>query len=169
MADFVTLHSPTLISRKILRDRKISVISTLCHLNLNKINNDLDGWSDVWNDAKKDTFEEGIHSIRVSELKNSKYATCYYNMLRQNTLKMDKSCKMQKVQAQSGIFRIFLSTRFYVKSILENVEVLKLPFLPFFGLCLQKVQKFLKMRNQSLSMCSNGRFCTSKTSKIGFT
>ena len=32
-----------------------------------------------------------------------------------------------------GNFRIFLSLRFYVKSILENIEVLKLLFLPFLG------------------------------------
>ena len=31
--------------------------------------------------------------------------------------------------AQCGNFRIFLSLRFYVKSILGNVEILKLPFL----------------------------------------
>ena len=36
--------------------------------------------------------------------------------------------------AQCGNFRIFLSLRFYVKSILENLEVLKLLFLPFLGL-----------------------------------
>ena len=33
-----------------------------------------------------------------------------------------------------GNFRIFLSLRFYVKSILENLEVLKLLFCPFLGL-----------------------------------
>ena len=32
-----------------------------------------------------------------------------------------------------GNFRIFLSLRFYVKSILENIKVLKLLFLPFLG------------------------------------
>ena len=36
--------------------------------------------------------------------------------------------------AQCGNFRIFLSLRFYVKSILENLEFLKLPFLPLSGL-----------------------------------
>ena len=35
---------------------------------------------------------------------------------------------------QSGNFRIFLSFIFYVKSILENPEVLKMLFLPFLGL-----------------------------------
>ena len=33
-----------------------------------------------------------------------------------------------------GTFRIFMSLRFYVKSILENVEVPKLPFLQLQGL-----------------------------------
>ena len=33
--------------------------------------------------------------------------------------------------AQCGNFRIFQSFRFYVKSILKNLEVLKLPFLQF--------------------------------------
>ena len=32
------------------------------------------------------------------------------------------------------IFMIFLSLSFYVKSILENVEVQKFSFLPFYGL-----------------------------------
>jgi len=35
------------------------------------------------------------------------------------------------LNAQCGKFRIFLSLRFYVKSILENLEVLKLPFCCF--------------------------------------
>ena len=33
-----------------------------------------------------------------------------------------------------GNIRIFLSLTFYVKSILENLDALKLPFSPFFGL-----------------------------------
>ena len=36
--------------------------------------------------------------------------------------------------SQFGIFMIFLSLRFYVKSILENLEVLKLLFLQILGL-----------------------------------
>ena len=36
--------------------------------------------------------------------------------------------------AQCGNFRIFLSFRFYVKSTLENLEVLKLPFFAYLGL-----------------------------------
>ena len=36
--------------------------------------------------------------------------------------------------AQCGNFRIFLSFKFYVKSILRNLEVPKLPFLSFLGL-----------------------------------
>ena len=35
--------------------------------------------------------------------------------------------------SQCGNLRIFLSLKFYVKSILENLEVLKLPFLPLLG------------------------------------
>ena len=35
---------------------------------------------------------------------------------------------------QCGKFRILLSLRFYVKSILGIMEVQKLPFLPFWGL-----------------------------------
>ena len=37
------------------------------------------------------------------------------------------------VKPQYGKFKIFLLLRFYVKSILEKLEVLKLPFLPFLG------------------------------------
>ena len=36
--------------------------------------------------------------------------------------------------AQCGNFMIFLSLRFYVISILDNLEFLKMPFLPFLGL-----------------------------------
>ena len=36
--------------------------------------------------------------------------------------------------SQCGNFKIFLSLRFYVKSILDYLEVLKLQFLPFLGL-----------------------------------
>ena len=36
-------------------------------------------------------------------------------------------------ETQCGNFRIFLSHRFCVKSILQNLEVLKTPFLPFWG------------------------------------
>ena len=36
-------------------------------------------------------------------------------------------------KSQCGNFRIFLSFSFYVKSILKNLEVLKLPFLSFWG------------------------------------
>ena len=37
---------------------------------------------------------------------------------------------MEKIEAnpQCGNFRIFLSLKFYVKSILENLDVVKLPF-----------------------------------------
>ena len=42
--------------------------------------------------------------------------------------------KHEILKAQCGKFRIFLSLIFYVKSILETLEVLKLPFLQFLGL-----------------------------------
>ena len=35
--------------------------------------------------------------------------------------------------SQYGNFKIFLSFRFYVKSILENLEILKMPFLSILG------------------------------------
>ena len=38
------------------------------------------------------------------------------------------------VMPQRGNFGIFLSLKFCVKSILEYLEVLKMPFLPFLGL-----------------------------------
>ena len=38
------------------------------------------------------------------------------------------------VTTQCGNFRIFLSFKFYVKPILEDLGVLKTPFLPFQGL-----------------------------------
>ena len=37
-------------------------------------------------------------------------------------------------KTQCGNFRIVLPLRFYVKSILENLKVIKLPFLPFIEL-----------------------------------
>ena len=42
-------------------------------------------------------------------------------------------CKFVQ-RSQCGNFRIFMSLRFYVKSILENVEVEKLTSLPFYWL-----------------------------------
>ena len=42
--------------------------------------------------------------------------------------------KKREKETQCGNFRIFLSFRFYVKSILESLEVQKLPVLPFLGL-----------------------------------
>ena len=56
---------------------------------------------------------------------------------------------------QSGYFRIFVSLRFYVKSIFEIQEVLKMPFLQFCRLCIlifwlfsafTKWQKFIKSK-----------------------
>ena len=56
--------------------------------------------------------------------------------------------------SQCGNFRNFLSLRFYVKSMLKNLEVIKLPFCHFWALkfvnlvnlSLQKVQKFIKSK-----------------------
>ena len=65
------------------------------------------------------------------------------------------SRKIWVTKTQCGKFRIFLSLRFYVKSIFENLEVLKLTFLPFLGalnfvnlvhFSLQKVQKSMKIK-----------------------
>ena len=43
----------------------------------------------------------------------------------------DISPNFKVPQSQYGNFGIFLLLRFYVKSTLENLEVLKLPLLPF--------------------------------------
>ena len=60
---------------------------------------------------------------------------------------------------QCANFRIFLSFRFYVKSILDNVEVLKIAFFAILGTLnfdilvnfrLLKVQKFIEIKIQSL-------------------
>ena len=48
--------------------------------------------------------------------------------------KLSRRKKKVATSQQCGNFRIFLSFRFYVNLILENLEVLKLPFLPFWGL-----------------------------------
>ena len=47
-------------------------------------------------------------------------------------VRMTQSSEVSPSQCEN--YRIFLSFRFYVKSILETLEVLKLPFLPFLGL-----------------------------------
>ena len=49
--------------------------------------------------------------------------------------------RQEAVSAQCGNFKIFVSLRFYVKSILWILEVQKLPFLPILvNFSLQKVQ-----------------------------
>ena len=87
-------------------------------------------------------------------------------------------CELCPICTQCINFRIFLSFRFYVKSILENLEVLKMPifailgalnFVDLLNCSIQKVQKCIKIKIQSLWMCQNGRFCTSRIPKIDFT
>ena len=60
---------------------------------------------------------------------------------------------------QCGNFRIFLSFRFYVKSIFENQELVKLPFFANFGdlnfvnlvnISLKKEQRFIKIKIERL-------------------
>ena len=48
--------------------------------------------------------------------------------------------------AQCGNFIIFLSLRFYVKSVFENSDGQKLPFLPFLGLCILLIWKILAFK-----------------------
>ena len=65
---------------------------------------------------------------------------------------LSKRLKILVLNSQCGKFSIFLSLRFYVKSILENVKVEKVPFLQFQGFRfliwvsfnLRKMQKFIK-------------------------
>ena len=59
-------------------------------------------------------------------------------------------------------FQDFLSFRFYVKSGALN-------FVNLVNFKLQKGQKFTKIKIQSLWMCKNGRFCTSRIPKFDFT
>ena len=46
-------------------------------------------------------------------------------------IRQQVKCYVQTGESQCGNFSISLSFRFYVKSILENVDVLKLPFSQF--------------------------------------
>ena len=64
-----------------------------------------------------------VGSVSVSKEVNSRIDFVLADSLRQF-----------QISAHCEFFRIFLSLRFYVKSILENLEVLKLPFLLFLGL-----------------------------------
>ena len=82
------------------------------------------------------------------------------------------------VTTKCGNFMIFLSFRFYVKSIFKNLEVLKLLFLLFLMpsiLFFGKIQpsksaKFHKNQNsEPINVLLNGRFCTSRSPKIDFT
>ena len=69
-----------------------------------------------------------------------------------------------------GNFRIFLSLRFYVKSILENLEAIfqALNFVDWMK-SFQLVQKFIKIRIQSLSICESERFWDSRFAHFDFT
>ena len=69
---------------------------------------------------------------------------------------------MDAVSLQCGNFMVFLPLRFYVKSILRLPEVQKLPvfaslgaldFVDFLEFSLQKVQKIIRIKIESLQMC----------------
>ena len=61
------------------------------------------------------------------------------------------------IKTQCGSFRIFLSLRFYVKSILGILEVQKLPFLPFYGLWILLIWSI-----SALKKCKNSKKQNSK-------
>ena len=66
--------------------------------------------------------------VRLKERDKVKFGKRY-------TIFSPKGKFLSKVKlSQCETFRISLSFRFYVKSILKNLEVLKLPFFPFLGL-----------------------------------
>ena len=94
----------------------------------------------IWVIAKSRNFhtvEEALDLIHIStNLSFIEYESMGFKLTFMDTL--------------SENFKIFLSLRFYVKSILENLEVPKLPFLAILGalnlevnISLQKVQKFI--------------------------
>ena len=106
----------------------------------------------LWNREVRKIFKKITITIELS--KKNPYSECW-----------KKVYIIERVDiAQCGILGFFLSPRFYVKSILENLEVLKLPVLPFQGpgalnfinlvnFSLQKVQKFIDIKIQSLWIC----------------
>ena len=59
--------------------------------------------------------------------------------------------------AQCRSFIIFLSLRFYVKSVLENSDGQKLPFLPFLGLCILLIWSISACKNCKKSLKSKFR------------
>ena len=76
---------------------------------------------------------------------------------------------------QCRIFCIFLSFRFNVKWMLENLKVLKLPILPILGLWILLIWsistfKKCKIHNKlKFRAFECGRFCTTKILRIDFT
>ena len=72
----------------------------------------------------------------------------------ENLLYSRKGKKSIWISQQCGNFLIFLSLRFYVKSILGIVQVKNLPFLQLLEyFSTQKGQKFIKIQIQVLYMC----------------
>ena len=76
-------------------------------------------------------------------------------------------CQTRGNISQCGNFMIFLSFRFYVKSILENLGVLKLQFFVILGalkmvklvnLSLQNVQKFIKAKFRAFKCVKMANF-----------
>ena len=76
---------------------------------------------------------------------------------------------------QCGCFMSFLSFRFYVKSIMKNVEVLKLPFWPFrpflkfvnlVHFILQNVQKKKNQNSQPLNVLKMADFALLESPKL---
>ena len=54
-----------------------------------------------------------------------------FTKISQNGPFWDYKSGWNRIHVKSEFFWIFLSLRFYVKSIMENIKVMKLPFLPF--------------------------------------
>ena len=89
----------------------------------------------VEHDVERENVSIGAEDVLESDVSDKDLSNLIHDAISKHK-KTDQGIKLTKrfQFSQCGYFRIFLSLRFYVKSILKSLEVLKVPFLPFLGL-----------------------------------
>ena len=94
-------------------------------------NIDATDFNDEYDSSQNFPEKPNLCQINFVLFRGSKASDVFKNI---DAEELDEDGAMWLYNAWCGNFRIFLFVRFYVKSILENLKVLKLPGLPFLEL-----------------------------------